>query len=146
MQFAEMLLPLGPTKGKDTATALGPMLVTADELEPWRTETAFDLAMTVHINGRGVGADRWSSMAFSYADMIATHPAAPRCARATSSARAPAAAAASPNSGAAAASTPTCRCRVYAGSRCRHRCMHRAAGRGRDLGSDSLAPQCCGPA
>jgi len=27
--------------------------------------------MTVEINGRRVGEDRWSSMAFSYADMVA---------------------------------------------------------------------------
>jgi 2-keto-4-pentenoate hydratase/2-oxohepta-3-ene-1,7-dioic acid hydratase in catechol pathway len=71
LQFAEMKVPLGPVKGKDTASTLGPMLVTPDELEPWRTETAYDLAMRVEINGRLVGEDRWSSMAFSYGDMIA---------------------------------------------------------------------------
>ncbi|GAB3244639.1 fumarylacetoacetate hydrolase family protein [Nocardioides dilutus] len=71
LQFAEMEVRLGPTKGKDTATTLGPVLVTPDELEPWRTDTAYDLAMTVDINGRRLGEDRWSSMAFSYADMVA---------------------------------------------------------------------------
>jgi 2-keto-4-pentenoate hydratase/2-oxohepta-3-ene-1,7-dioic acid hydratase in catechol pathway len=71
LQFAEMEVRLGPTKGKDTATTLGPMLVTPDELEPWRTETAYALAMTVEINCRTVGEDRLSSMAFSYADMVA---------------------------------------------------------------------------
>jgi 2-keto-4-pentenoate hydratase/2-oxohepta-3-ene-1,7-dioic acid hydratase in catechol pathway len=71
LQFAEMQVRLGPTKGKDTATTLGPVLVTPDELEPWRTDTAYDLAMSVQINGQQVGQDRWSSMAFSYADMIA---------------------------------------------------------------------------
>ncbi|HEY6798229.1 MAG TPA: fumarylacetoacetate hydrolase family protein [Kineosporiaceae bacterium] len=71
VQFAEMQVRLGPTKGKDTATTLGPVLVTPDELEPWRTDTAYDLAMTVDINGERLGQDRWSSMAFSYADMIA---------------------------------------------------------------------------
>jgi 2-keto-4-pentenoate hydratase/2-oxohepta-3-ene-1,7-dioic acid hydratase in catechol pathway len=34
VQFAEMQVRLGPTKGKDTATTLGPVLVTPDELEP----------------------------------------------------------------------------------------------------------------
>ena len=71
LQFAEMEVRLGPTKGKDTATTLGPVLVTPDELAPWRTETAYDLAMAVEINGRRLGEDRWSSMAFSYADMVA---------------------------------------------------------------------------
>jgi 2-keto-4-pentenoate hydratase/2-oxohepta-3-ene-1,7-dioic acid hydratase in catechol pathway len=71
LQFAEMQVRLGPTKGKDTATTLGPVLVTPDELEPWRTDTAYDLAMSVQINGQQIGQDRWSSMAFSYGDMIA---------------------------------------------------------------------------
>jgi 2-keto-4-pentenoate hydratase/2-oxohepta-3-ene-1,7-dioic acid hydratase in catechol pathway len=71
LQFAEMEVRLGPAKGKDTATTLGPVLVTPDELEPWRTDTAYDLAMTVEINGEQLGEDRWSSMAFSYGDMIA---------------------------------------------------------------------------
>ncbi|HET9653922.1 MAG TPA: fumarylacetoacetate hydrolase family protein [Kineosporiaceae bacterium] len=71
VQFAEMQVRLGPTKGKDTATTLGPVLVTPDELAPWRTDTAYDLAMTVDINGRRLGQDNWSAMAFSYADMIA---------------------------------------------------------------------------
>ena len=65
LQFAEMQVRLGPTKGKDTATTLGPVLVTPDELQPWRTDTAYDLAMTVEINGQQLGQDRWSSMAFS---------------------------------------------------------------------------------
>jgi 2-keto-4-pentenoate hydratase/2-oxohepta-3-ene-1,7-dioic acid hydratase in catechol pathway len=71
LQFAEMEVRLGPTKGKDTATTLGPVLVTPDELEPWRSGTAYDLAMTVEINGELIGEDRWSSMAFSYGDMVA---------------------------------------------------------------------------
>ena len=71
LQFTEMQVRLGPTKGKDTATTLGPVLVTPDELLPWRTDTGYDLAMTARINDEQIGADRWSSMAFSFADMIA---------------------------------------------------------------------------
>jgi 2-keto-4-pentenoate hydratase/2-oxohepta-3-ene-1,7-dioic acid hydratase in catechol pathway len=71
LQFAEMQVRLGPTKGKDSATTLGPMLVTPDELEPWRTDTAYDLAMTAEINGELLGRDSLSSMAFSFAEMIA---------------------------------------------------------------------------
>jgi 2-keto-4-pentenoate hydratase/2-oxohepta-3-ene-1,7-dioic acid hydratase in catechol pathway len=71
VQFAEMQVRLGPAKGKDTATTLGPVLVTPDELAAWRTDTGYDLAMTVQINGEHLGRDRWSSMAFSYGDMIA---------------------------------------------------------------------------
>src|SRR3954452_9013713 len=46
LQFTEMQVRLGPTKGKDTATTIGPVLVTPDELLPWRTATGYDLAMT----------------------------------------------------------------------------------------------------
>lgn len=71
LQFAEMQVRLGPTKGKDTVTTLGPELVTPDELEAWRTDTSFELGMTVEINGVRVGEDRMSSMAFSFGEMVA---------------------------------------------------------------------------
>nr|WP_307874194.1 fumarylacetoacetate hydrolase family protein [Frankia sp. AgB1.8] len=71
LQFAEMEVRLGPTKGKDTATTLGPMLVTPDELQDWAAGTTYDLAMTVEINGELVGEDRLSSMAFSFGDLVA---------------------------------------------------------------------------
>jgi 2-keto-4-pentenoate hydratase/2-oxohepta-3-ene-1,7-dioic acid hydratase in catechol pathway len=41
LQSAEMRVGLGPCKGKDTATTLGPYLVTADELEKHRDEDGF---------------------------------------------------------------------------------------------------------
>ncbi|MFC4111915.1 fumarylacetoacetate hydrolase family protein [Nonomuraea zeae] len=71
LQFAEMEVRLGPVKGKDSATTLGPVLVTPDELAPYRAGNAFDLTMTAAVNGLTVGADRWSNMAFSYPQMIA---------------------------------------------------------------------------
>ena len=36
LQMEEMLLNLGPAKGKDFSTVIGPWLVTLDELEPLR--------------------------------------------------------------------------------------------------------------
>jgi 2-keto-4-pentenoate hydratase/2-oxohepta-3-ene-1,7-dioic acid hydratase in catechol pathway len=71
LQFAEMRVPLGPVKGKDSVTTLGPLLVTPDELEPYRDGNAFALRMRAEVNGAVVGEDRWSNMAFSYAQMIA---------------------------------------------------------------------------
>nr|WP_296774119.1 fumarylacetoacetate hydrolase family protein [Rhodococcus sp. (in: high G+C Gram-positive bacteria)] len=71
LQFAEMQVRLGPTKGKDSATSLGPFFVTADELEPYRSGNAFDLTMTASVNGVVVGRDNWSNMAFTYAQMLA---------------------------------------------------------------------------
>ena len=46
---------LGPAKGKDFATSLGPWLVTPDELDDRRIgsgkDERYDLAMTGRING-----------------------------------------------------------------------------------------------
>lgn len=71
LQVAEMEVGLGPTKGKDTATTLGPMLVTRDELEPHRSGTSFALEMTAAVNGRTLGRDSMDSMAWSFGDLVA---------------------------------------------------------------------------
>lgn len=71
VQFAEMTLRLGPTKGKDTATTLGPLLVTPDELEPFRSGETFDLRMTAAINGEPLGQDTLASMGYSFGDLVA---------------------------------------------------------------------------
>src|SRR5205814_10314566 len=41
LQRREMKLNLGPAKGKDSATSIGPTLVTPDELEPYRRGKAY---------------------------------------------------------------------------------------------------------
>lgn len=71
LQFAEMQVGLGPAKGKDSANSLGPVLVTSDELAPYRSENSFALQMTAKVNDVVVAEDMWSNMAFSYAQMIA---------------------------------------------------------------------------
>jgi 2-keto-4-pentenoate hydratase/2-oxohepta-3-ene-1,7-dioic acid hydratase in catechol pathway len=70
LQSAEMRTHLGPVKGKDTATTLGPALVTADELAPYRRGETFDLGMTVSVNGELIGGDRLTSMAWSFPAMV----------------------------------------------------------------------------
>src|SRR5438876_12401634 len=52
LQAREMKLSMGPVKGKDFATTLGPVLTTPDELEPFRGDRAFGLTMTASVNGR----------------------------------------------------------------------------------------------
>ncbi|OIJ68416.1 fumarylacetoacetate hydrolase family protein [Streptomyces mangrovisoli] len=72
LQSAEMKVGLGPCKGKDTATTLGPYLVTADELEPYRDEEGFlRLALTAEINGETVGTDLLSNMSWTFEEMVA---------------------------------------------------------------------------
>ncbi len=61
---------LGPLKGKDFASSLGPVLVTPDELAPRRSGTGYDLRMTSAVNGRPYGGDRWSSAYWSFEEII----------------------------------------------------------------------------
>lgn len=72
LQGREMQVGLGPAKGKDFATTLGPWIVTADELEPYRNGDGFlDLLCTVSVNGAEVGRDRLSNAGWSFETMIA---------------------------------------------------------------------------
>ncbi|ELP70300.1 fumarylacetoacetate hydrolase family protein [Streptomyces turgidiscabies] len=72
LQGREMKVKLGPAKGKDTATTLGPWLVTPDELEPHRDADGFlDLALTVEVNRETVGQDRLTGMAWTFEEMAA---------------------------------------------------------------------------
>ncbi|MEU4745678.1 fumarylacetoacetate hydrolase family protein [Actinosynnema sp. NPDC023658] len=71
LQSAEMAVGLGPCKGKDTATTLGPWLVTPDELEPYRADGLLGLALTAEVNGRVVGSDLLSNMSWTFEEMVA---------------------------------------------------------------------------
>ena len=71
LQRVEMPRMFGPAKSKDTATTLGPVLVTADELEPRRAGGSFDLIGRVSINGEPFGEDSFANMAWGFADLIA---------------------------------------------------------------------------
>lgn len=70
LQATEMAGRLGPFKGKDFGSSLGPMLVTPDEIADRRTATGFDLAMTAAVNGRSYGTDRWASASWSFEELI----------------------------------------------------------------------------
>lgn len=67
----EMKLGLGPCKGKDFATTLGPWIVTPDELEPYRRGDRLDLELTVSVNGERVGGDRLANMGWSFEQLLA---------------------------------------------------------------------------
>lgn len=70
LQINEMALRLGPAKGKDGANTLGPMLVTPDEIESFRSRNAFDLGMTGYVNGELVSEGRWDTVDWGFPDMI----------------------------------------------------------------------------
>ena len=71
VQRREMKLSMGPVKGKDFATTLGPWLVTPDELEPYRRDRAFDLAMTASVNGREYSRASLADIYWSFGEMLA---------------------------------------------------------------------------
>lgn len=72
LQREEMRVGLGPAKGKDSATTLGPWLVTADELEPLRDGEGFlRLRMSVAVNGVEVGRDLLSNMGWPFEELVA---------------------------------------------------------------------------
>lgn len=77
LQMEEMLLNLGPAKGKDFATVIGPWLVTPDELEPFKvsakkdhTGNAFDLKMKCQVNGIEVSNGSMADMDWTFAEII----------------------------------------------------------------------------
>ncbi|HTJ71059.1 MAG TPA: fumarylacetoacetate hydrolase family protein [Actinospica sp.] len=71
IQRIEGQLPFGFFKGKDGAHTLGPYLVTADELEPHRTEDGFlDLTMRAYINDVLLGEDSLANMAWTFEELI----------------------------------------------------------------------------
>lgn len=70
LQRKEMLIGLGPAKGKDFRSSLGPCLVTADELEPLRKGRAFDLTLTATVNGREYSRDNLANIYWSFEEML----------------------------------------------------------------------------
>lgn len=77
LQMEEMLLNLGPAKGKDFSTVIGPWLVTPDELEAYKvaaklghTGTNYNLEMTCTVNGKQVSAGNMADMDWTFAEII----------------------------------------------------------------------------
>jgi 2-keto-4-pentenoate hydratase/2-oxohepta-3-ene-1,7-dioic acid hydratase in catechol pathway len=71
IQRREMKLSMGPVKGKDFATSLGPCLVTPDELEPYRKGRAYDLAMAAYVNDEEYSRATLADIFWSFGEMLA---------------------------------------------------------------------------
>lgn len=71
LQRSEMRHGLGPAKGKDGATTLGPALVTPDELAPHRRGKGFDLQATATVNGRTFTTSSAAEPLWSFGEMLA---------------------------------------------------------------------------
>lgn len=72
LQREEMEVGLGPAKGKDFATSLGPWLVTPDELEEHALgDGRHHLIMTAHVNGAELSRGTLRDSYYTFAQMIA---------------------------------------------------------------------------
>ena len=71
IQRREMKLSMGPVKGKDFATTLGPFMVTPDELEAARKGRAFDLTMLARVNGKEYSRASLADIYWSFGEMLA---------------------------------------------------------------------------
>ena len=77
LQMEEMLLNLGPAKGKDFSTVIGPCLVTLDELEQYEIAAkenhvgkAWNLNMKCWVNGVQVSEGNVGDMDWTFAEII----------------------------------------------------------------------------
>ena len=71
LQRAEIEIGLGPAKGKDFATAVGPMLVTRDEVSERINGEKISLEMRARVNGRELSKGNSSALHHSFPRMIA---------------------------------------------------------------------------
>ncbi len=77
LQMEEMLLNLGPAKGKDFSTVIGPWLVTLDELQSFEipakenhTGKSWNLNMKCRVNGKQVSEGNMGDMDWTFAEII----------------------------------------------------------------------------
>jgi fumarylacetoacetate (FAA) hydrolase len=71
IQREEVKVGLGPAKGKDFATSIGPCLVTPDELADRKIGDRYDLRMVARINGSTYSEGNFKSIYWTFGDMIA---------------------------------------------------------------------------
>jgi len=77
LQAEEMPLNFGSAKGKDFATAIGPMLLTPDDLEPFKVEckpghtgNAYNLPIKCWVNDVRVSEGNLADMEWTFAEII----------------------------------------------------------------------------
>lgn len=74
LQAEEMKLNLGPAKGKDFTTTIGPWLVSKDELKQYRTGSPagerYNLLMSAFHNGKQVSSGNVGDMNWTFAEII----------------------------------------------------------------------------
>jgi 2-keto-4-pentenoate hydratase/2-oxohepta-3-ene-1,7-dioic acid hydratase in catechol pathway len=69
-KMQEMKVLLGPAKGKDFATSIGPYLVTKDELEAYKIGDRFNLEMKASLNGKEITRGYFKDIHYTFGQMI----------------------------------------------------------------------------
>lgn len=70
LQMLEGQLRIGQAKGKDVGVTLGPCLVTADELEPFRRDGRLHLQVRAMVNDTVIGAGSTGTMDWTFGEVI----------------------------------------------------------------------------
>lgn len=70
LQMLEGQLRIGQAKGKDSGVTLGPYLVTADELEPYRRDDRLTLGVTARVNDTVIGSGNTAAMDWTFGEVI----------------------------------------------------------------------------
>ena len=71
IQRREMEVPLGPHKGKDFANAIGPCIVTKDEMNHYLGDKGrFNIRMTTKINDKLICDGNYNTVHYTFAQMI----------------------------------------------------------------------------
>jgi fumarylacetoacetate (FAA) hydrolase len=71
IQSKEMKCNLGPAKGKDFANAIGPYIITKDEMDQYKTgDNRFDVQMTSKINGQLICDGNFKTIYYTFGQMI----------------------------------------------------------------------------
>ena len=74
MQMNEMKLNLGPAKGKDFATSIGPFISTRNELKkyciPSDNGERYDIELSCCVNGQQMSLDNLKNMTWTFAQII----------------------------------------------------------------------------
>ena len=74
LQIEEMKLNLGPAKGKDFLTTLGPYIVTKDELSnrliKGENGPKYDMKMYAYLNGNLLSQDNFKNISWTFSQII----------------------------------------------------------------------------
>ncbi|EQD69900.1 fumarylacetoacetate (FAA) hydrolase, partial [mine drainage metagenome] len=71
VQRAETRIGLGPAKGKDFATSLGPYMLTAKDLSRYKTSRGrYDIDLSAVVNGKAYGSSNMKSIHFDLGQIV----------------------------------------------------------------------------